>query len=50
MTKEEILHKIIPNPEIEIPQSKQYFDKLEPYEKNKVNGISKVGIAKKGNY
>lgn len=33
MTGKEILHKIIPNPEIEIPLSKQYFDKLDIYEK-----------------
>ncbi len=35
MTQKEILNKIIPNPETEIPQSKQYFDKIQIYEKEK---------------
>ncbi|MBW8049942.1 MAG: N-6 DNA methylase [Cytophagales bacterium] len=31
----EILHKIVPNAEIDIPMSTRYFDKLEFYEKEK---------------
>ena len=30
-----ILHKIVPNAEIDIPMSTRYFDKLEFYEKEK---------------
>ncbi len=35
MTEKEVLNKIIPNPETEIPQSKLYFDKIQIYEKEK---------------
>ena len=50
MTGKEVLNKIIPNIEIDIPLSKHYFDELSVMKKKKGNGILKVGIVKNVNF